>query len=125
MRPAWGGGLVGAGGLLLGCHSRTVANAPRAGSVPAGDLAQFTRDSTDSLHVPRLVAGPTVIVFWLSAGGDTLNPDDAGDAFDQLTSATQAILPQLTAYNIKPLPTHAETVYLALPHRRRHPRLLS
>jgi hypothetical protein len=125
MRPAWFAALVAGGGLLMGCHSRTAANPPRAGSVPAGDLAQFTRDSTDSLHAPRVVTGPTVIVFWLPAGGDTLTPDDAVDAFDQLTSATQAILPQLTAYNIKLLPTHAETVYVALPNRRRRPILLS
>jgi len=110
--------------VLVGCHSRTVVKAPQGAA--AADLAQFTRDSTDSvLHAPRVVTGPTVIVFWLPAGGDTLNPDDAVDAFGELTSATQAIVPQLTAFDIKLLPTHAETVYVALPNRQRRPILLS
>ena len=120
MRPVLLAGLA----LLVGCHSRTVVKAPQGAA--AADLAQFTRDSTDSvLHAPRVVTGPTVIVFWLPAGGDTLNPDDAVDAFGELTSATQAIVPQLTAFDIKLLPTHAETVYVALPNRQRRPILLS
>ena len=120
MRPVLLAGLA----LLVGCHSRTVVKAPQAAA--AADLGQFTRDSTDSvLHAPRVVTGPTVIVFWLPAGGDTLNPDDAVDAFGELTSATQAIVPQLTAFDIKLLPTHAETVYVALPNRQRRPILLS
>ena len=120
MRPVW----VTALALLVSCHSRTVEKTPPG---PADtNLAQFTRDSADSvLHTPRVVTGPTVIVFWLPAGGDTLNPDDAVDAFDDLTSATRAILPQLTAFDIKLLPTHAETVYVALPNRKRRPILLS
>src|SRR5713226_3403390 len=120
MRPVVSAALA----LLVGCPSRSVVKPPQGAA--AADLAQFTRDSTDSvLHTPRVVTAPTVIVFWLPAGGDTLNPDDAVDAFDQLTSATQAILPQLTAYDITLLPTHAETVYVALPNRRRRTILLS
>ena len=120
MRPAYFAALA----LLVGCRARPDVKAPQ--SAASADLAQFTRDSTDSvLHTPRVVTGPTVIVFWLPAGGDTLNPDDAVDAFDELTSATQAILPQLTAFDIKLLPTHAESVYVALPDRKRRLILLS
>jgi hypothetical protein len=110
--------------LLAGCHARPPEKPAKPPLSP--DLADFGRDSTDSvLHAPRVVTGPTVIVFWLSAGGDTLNPDDAVDAFDELTSATEAVLPQLTAYDIRLLPTHAETVYVALPNHKRRPILLS
>jgi hypothetical protein len=112
--------------LLAACQTRRpVKRATRSATPPPPDLADFTRDSTDSvLHAPRVVTQPTVIVFWLPAG-DTLNPDDAVDAFDELTSATQAILPQLTAFDIKLVPTHAETVYVALPNRQRRSILLS
>src|SRR3989442_14175904 len=104
MRPVLLAGLA----VLVGCHSRTVVKAPQ--SAASADLAQFTRDSTDSvLHTPRVVTGPTVIVFWLPAGGGTLNPHDAVGAFDWLTSATQAILPPLTPFDIKLLPTHPES----------------
>lgn len=110
--------------LVAGCRSRVPEKAAKAPLPP--DLADFGRDSTDSvLHAPRVVTGPTVIVFWLTAGGDTLNPDDAVDAFDELTTAAEAILPQLTAYDIRLLPTHAETVYVALPNHQRRPIMLS
>src|SRR2546425_4588288 len=60
MRPAYFAALA----LLVGCRARPDVKAPQ--SAAAADLAQFTRDSTDSvLHAPRVVTGPTVIVFWL------------------------------------------------------------
>src|SRR2546422_11245429 len=101
MRPACFAALA----LLVGCHARPDVKAPQ--SAASADLAQFTRDSTDSvLHTPRVVTGPTVIVFWLPAGGGTANPHGAGAPVAELTAAPEPILPQPTAVHIQLLPPH-------------------
>ena len=83
------------------------------------------KDSTDSvLKAPRLITGPSVVVFWL-AEADTLSPDDAAAAYDELTAATEGVLDALTAFDIRLLPTNSETVYVALPNHKRRPILLS
>src|SRR2546428_9759705 len=107
MRPAYFAALA----LLVGCHARPDVKAPQ--SAASADLAQFTRDSTDSvLHTPRVVTGPTVIVFWLPAGGDTANPDDAGDAVGELASATPAIPPHLHPFYLKVHPHPHPAAYV-------------
>ena len=110
--------------LTLGCRSRRVSQeTPPADSL---DLAALVPgDSADSaLHTPLVVTRSVVVVFWLAAG-DTLHPDDAAAAFDELSTATEAITPALTAYDIPIYATHAETVYVELPNRQRRPILLS
>ena len=83
------------------------------------------RDSVDSVLVlPRVVDGPAVVMFWLAAS-DTLHPDDAATAYDELTVAAEALVDALAAYEIALLPTHAETVYVALPNRQRRAIMLS
>jgi hypothetical protein len=82
-------------------------------------------DSVDSvLAMPRVVDAPTVVVFWLAAS-DTLHPDDAATAYDEITLAAEAIVEALAAYDIALLPTHADTVFLALPNRQRRTIMLS
>jgi hypothetical protein len=86
----------------------------------APDLPEFVaRDSADSvLHAPRVVSEAAVVVFWLSAS-DTLHPDDAAAAYNEMTVATEGVIDALTAFDIKLYPTNADTVYIELPNRRR------
>jgi len=82
-------------------------------------------DSADSiLLTPRLVTGPTVIVFWL-AGADTFSADDQAEALDELNFATEQIAPMLARSNIKLVPTNSDSVYVALPNNRRRLILLA
>jgi len=82
-------------------------------------------DSADSvLLAPRVVTGPTVIVFWLPEA-DTLSAEDQSSALDEMTYYTERIAPALERYAVKLLPTNAETVYVALPNRQRRAILLS
>jgi hypothetical protein len=80
------------------------------------------RDS--ALVTPRLITGPTLVVFWL-AGADTLHPDDAAAALDDLNYYTDQIGPQLAAWGVALLPTNADTLYIALPNNRRRAVLLT
>lgn len=86
----------------------------------APDLPEFVaRDSADSvLHAPRVVSEAAVVVFWLPAS-DTLHPDDAAAAYGEMTVATEGVMDALTAFDIKLYPTNADTLYIALPNRRR------
>jgi hypothetical protein len=94
------------------------------------DSVEFARlgpeDSTDGtlLLVPRVVAEPSVVLFWLRAA-DTLAADNRADTFDDLKYYTEQIAPALEAGGIKLLATNAETVYVALPNHTRRAILLS
>jgi len=76
------------------------------------------------LLTPRVVTGPTVIVFWLPEA-DTLAAEDQASALDEMTYYTERVTPVLERYAIKLLPTNAETVYVALPNRQRRVILLT
>src|SRR5256714_5145622 len=112
-------------GILSSCR-----RAPRDAYVPnRSDSAAFSdmaaHDSADNaLLTPRVVTGPTVIVFWLPAA-DTLSADDQAEALDDLNNATDHIAPTLKRHNVTLLPTNAETSYVALPNRQRRTILLS
>jgi hypothetical protein len=80
------------------------------------------RDS--ALVAPRLVTGPTLVVFWLAAA-DTLHPDDAASALDDMNYYTEQIMPRLTAWGIAVVPTNADTLYIALPNDKRRAVLLT
>lgn len=80
------------------------------------------RDS--ALVTPRLITGPTLVVFWL-AGADTLHPDDAASALDDMNYYTEQIGPQLAAWRIELLPTNADTLYITLPNNKRRAVLLT
>ena len=83
------------------------------------------RDSSDSvLLAPRVVTGPTVLVFWLSAA-DSFPGDDQAAALDDMTYYTGKVAPVLERYGIKLLPTNAETVFVALPNNKQRAILLS
>jgi hypothetical protein len=93
------------------------------------DSLQFARlgpqDSTDgTLLVPRVVAEPSVVLFWLRAA-DTMAAEDRADTFDDLKYYTEQIAPALEAGGIKLLATNAETVYVTLPNKTRRAILLS
>jgi hypothetical protein len=70
------------------------------------------------------VQAAAVVVFWLPAS-DTLHPDDAAAAYEELTLATERIVRPLATYEIQLLPTHADTLYIELPNHRRHTVLLA
>jgi len=83
------------------------------------------RDSADSvLLAPRVVTGPTVLVFWLPAA-DSFAADDQAAALDDMTYYTDRVAPILERYGITLLPTNADTVYVALPNRKQRAILLS
>jgi hypothetical protein len=109
---------------LAACRARRgAADAGRTDTLDLGGIS--TPDSADSvLLAPRVVTGPTVLVFWLPAA-DTLRADDAAAALDDMTYYTERLAPALQHYGIQLLPTNAETVYVAMPNRRRRPVLLS
>jgi hypothetical protein len=110
--------------FLVSCRGQhaSVANGD-ADSLNFADVG--SADSADSvLLTPRLVTGPTVIVFWL-AGADTFSADDQAEALDELNFATEQIAPMLARNNIKLLPTNSDSVYVALPNNRRRLILLA
>ena len=101
------------------CDSRrpSQASVDRQGSPPM--------DALDSaLNLPRTVHAPAVIVFWLAAS-DTLLPDDAAAAYEELSLATEHIVQRLKTFEIELLPTHADTLYVELPNHERRMVLLS
>jgi hypothetical protein len=92
-------------------------------SVALGDRA--SGDSADRvLLTPRVITGPTVIVFWLSQA-DTFTAADQAEALDELNSTTQGILSKLEQHHIKLMPTNSDTIYVALPNRQRRVILLN
>lgn len=110
--------------LLVSCRPQNAAVTDRtADSTRFADMTP--RDSADtSLSKPRVITGPTVIVFWL-AGADTLSAADQAEALDDLNYTTEAIAPTLSRHNIKLMPTNSDTIYVALPNRQRRTILLT
>lgn len=108
--------------LALSCRGAdSHARAPVADTL-AQDLTP--RDSMDSvLTAPRLINERTVVVFWTRAS-DTLNPDDAASAMQDLNYYTEQITERLKAWGIPLVLTNSDTVYLALPNNRRRPIVL-
>jgi hypothetical protein len=101
------------------------ASSGRAATDTLDATAYVPRDSVDSaLNAPRLITEPTVVVFWVHAG-DSLHPDDAAAALEDLNYYTEKISPALRAYGITLVPTNADTVYVALPNRQRQSILLT
>src|SRR3979490_3230621 len=92
-----------------GPHAST--DTRRTDTLDLGGLAP--RDSADSvLLAPRVITGPTVLVFWLPAA-DSLTADDQAAALDDMTYYTDRVAPVLERYGITLLPTNADTVYVA------------
>lgn len=110
--------------LLAACGGHQGSGAARdTDSLGFTDVG--SADSADSiLLTPRLVTGPTVIVFWL-AGADTFSADDQAEALDELNFATEQIAPMLARSDIKLVPTNSDSVYVALPNNRRRLILLA
>jgi hypothetical protein len=109
--------------LLASCRTQNASVVRGADSLGFADMG--SADSADSiLLTPRLVTGPTVIVFWL-AGADTFSADDQAEALDELNFATERIAPVLGRSNIKLVPTNSDSVYVALPNNRRRLILLA
>lgn len=109
------------GMALLGGASCRTQNASIA-THTADTLSLADPDPSDSaasaLLAPRVVTGPTVIVFWL-ADADTLSADDQAEALEELNFTTDAIAPRLARANIKLLPTNSDSIYVVLPNRQR------
>ena len=103
--------------------ARASTDTRRTGTLDLGGLAP--RDSADSvLLTPRVVTGPTVLVFWLPAA-DSFAADDQAAALDDMTYYTDRVAPVLQKYGITLLPTNADTVYVALPNNKQRTILLS
>lgn len=111
--------------FIVSCRSQNAAVATRTDSDTLGFTDMAPRDSADtSLSTPRLVTGPTVIVFWL-VGADTLTAADQAEALDDLNYTTEGIAPTLSRHNIKLVPTNSDTIYVSLPNRQRRMILLT
>ncbi len=112
--------------LLAACRGKgahAATDTRRTDTLDLGGLAP--RDSADSvLLAPRVITGPTVLVFWLRAA-DSLAADDQAAALDDMTYYTDQVAPVLERYGIKLLPTNADTVYVALPNHKQRTILLS
>jgi hypothetical protein len=111
--------------ILLGsCRSQNASETTRQVDT-LGFADVNSAGSADSiLLTPRVVGGPTVIVFWL-ATADTLSADDQAEALDELNFATERIAPMLARHNITLVPTNSDSVYVALANRQRRLILLS
>lgn len=112
--------------LLAACRSRNAQVSGRQADTLGGSLGDVSpADSADSaLLTPRLVTGPTVVVFWLAAA-DTFSADDQAEALDELNFATEQIAPTLARHKIILVPTNSDSVYVALPNRQRRLIVLS
>ncbi|MGH7605707.1 MAG: hypothetical protein ACREME_00080 [Gemmatimonadales bacterium] len=113
--------------LLAACRSGRESQAADGSQWPDSlELAaREPRDSADSvLLAPRLVAEPTVVVFWLAAA-DTFPAPDQAAVLDELTLTTDRLAPTLARHGIRLIPTNADTVFLALPNRTRQAILLT
>lgn len=110
--------------LLAACRSQNAAvSTQQVDTLALADVNPA--DSADSiLLTPRVVTGPTVIVFWL-ANADTFSADDQAEALDELNFATERIAPTLAHHNIKLVPTNSDSVFVALPNRQRRVIVLS
>ena len=113
-------------GLAAACQGKGRNAAAARSPQDSLEAVGFTPgDSVDSiLSTPRVVTGPTVVVFWLRAA-DTLPIPDQSSALDEMTYYTDRIAPTLARHQIRLVPTNAETVYVALPNNQRRPILLS
>lgn len=106
-----------------GRHATGMTHA--ADSLDLGALVPHDSALADSvLQRPRIVAEPSVVLFWLRAA-DSLGAADQADAFDDLKYYTEQVAPALQANGIRLLATNADTVYIALPNHQRRVVLLS
>ena len=112
--------------LVIGCGGRADDAKPADRAAVDQLLEEFgtpgPRDS--ALVAPRLITGPTLVVFWLAAA-DTLHPDDAASALDDMNYYTEQIMPRLTGWGVALVPTNADTLYIALPNDKRRAVLLT
>src|SRR5690349_10949983 len=109
---------------VAACRTRSLARMAQQ-----SDSVEFARlgpqDSTHgALLVPRVVAQPSVVLFWLRAA-DTMAAEDRADTFDDLKYYTEQIAPALDGGGINLLATNADTVYVELPNHTRRAVLLS
>ncbi len=111
---------------LASCRSQNAAS--RVTTQDADSVSYADMDPADSadtaLAKPRVITGPTVLVFWI-AGADTFPADDQAEAIDELNSTTESIAPTLRRSNIALVPTNSDTVYVTLPNKQRRMILLS
>src|SRR3989449_8457060 len=92
---------------VVACRTRSLARMAQQ-----SDSAEFARlgpqDSTHGgLLVPRVVAQPSVVLFWLRAA-DTMAAEDRADTFDDLKYYTEQIAPALESGGINLLATRSE-----------------
>ena len=111
---------------IAGCRQHAPPpHAHRAFRPPRGRDSLALRDTAHlALRTPRVVRAPTVIVFWL-ATGDTLSPDDANSAYDDLSYYTELVAPALKENGIMLVPTNSDTVYIEEPTHKRRTVILS
>ncbi|MGH7538326.1 MAG: hypothetical protein ACREMF_06810, partial [Gemmatimonadales bacterium] len=116
--------------LLLIIACRPEAGTKRAGPASADtSLSVMLRARRDrprgmTLRTPRVVTGPSVVVFWLPAG-DTLDDEATETAVRELDYYTERVASLLAANGIALVPTNADTVYVEQPDHERRAIVLS
>jgi hypothetical protein len=76
------------------------------------------------MRTPRVITGPSVVVFWLPSG-DTLDADSAQAAASDLEYYTDQVASTLTENQIALVATNADTVYVELADHQRRAIVLS
>ena len=105
--------------VLAACRTQNAAVSGQGTDSTLSFADVGSADSADSvLLTPRLVTGPTVVVFWL-ASADTFSADDQAEALDELNFATEQIAPTLAQNHIELVPTNSDSVYVVLPNHQR------
>lgn len=77
-----------------------------------------------ALRTPRVISGPSVVVFWLPST-DTLSRDSAEVASRDLDFYTEQVAPKLNDNQIALVPTNVDTVYVEGPGNSRRAIVLS
>ncbi len=115
--------------LAVACRGDSKPKRVARASADTASLSSRLHPRRDSdrgirLRRPRVITGPTVVVFWLQAG-DTLNRDSAQSAGIDLDFYTEQVAATLAANGIALLPTNADTVFVELPDHERRAIVLS
>jgi hypothetical protein len=115
--------------LVVACRGESRPKRVARASADTASLSARLHPRRDSarglrLRLPRVITGPSVVVFWLQAG-DTLDRDSAQSAGTDLDYYTELVAPTLAANGIALLPTYADTVYVELADHDRRAIVLS
>jgi hypothetical protein len=114
--------------LLAACRPGVRATRAARSSTDTASVSAMLRARRqarqESMRTPRVITGPSVVVFWLPSG-DTLDADSAQAAASDLEYYTDQVASTLTENQIALVATNADTVYVELADHQRRAIVLS